>query len=215
MSNYVWRGIRLSEGPVYQSSIGATSGGLSLNVWENFDFDTAKFNETDVTASYSHTMKGFNLEAGWIHYGIRDQRDSDELYAGLGADCLLKPSLKVFFDINSGKGAFLQASTGHSVSLSPRFSLDLKASMGIVFRNSFMGTPDSEQEFTGFHNAELLVASPIKLGKGWEIKLQAGVSAPLSRNARQAIINSSVCRPGRRFCNGSILYGGASLAYSF
>lgn len=191
------------------------SRGFSLNVWGNYDFSSGKFNETDITVSYSRAVKKFSIEAGLIHYGIFDARDSDEVYAGIAADCLLQPSLKAIVDVNAGKGAFLQASAGHSVGLSTRFSLDLKASVGIVFRNSFMGVPDSGQEFTGLHNAEILVACPIDLGKGWAMKLQVGASAPLSRNARQAIVNNSVCQPGRRFCSGTIVYGGASLTYSF
>jgi hypothetical protein len=215
ISHYVWRGIRLSEGAVYQSSVTVASRGFSLNVWGNIDFSSGKLNEADVTVSYSRDVKKFSVEAGLIHYGIFDGRDSTELFAGVAADCLLQPSLKAFFDVNAGKGAFLQASAGHSIDLSKRFSLDLKASVGVVFRNSFMGVPNSGQEFTGLHNAEVLVASPIDLGKGWEIRLQAGVSKSLSRNARQAIVNNSVCEPGRRFCNGTIVYGGASLTYSF
>jgi hypothetical protein len=38
---------------------------------------------------------------------------------------------------------------------------------------------------------------------------------PISHNARQAIINGSVCQPGRRFCNGSIVYGGDTFTFSF
>ena len=215
LSNYVWRGIRLSEGPAYQSSVTVASRGFSLNVWGNFDFNSGRFNETDLTFSYGRDLKKLSVETGLIHYGIIDGHDSDEMYAGLTADFPLEPSLKAFFDINAGKGAFLQASAGHSMELSSRFSLELKASLGIVFHNSFMGKPDSDQEFTGLHNAEVSAICPVRLGKGWDAKLQAGASTALSRNSRQAIVNGSVCQPGRRLCNGTIVWGGASLVYSF
>ncbi len=214
-SHYVWRGIRLSEGPVYQSSVTVSSRGVTLNIWQNFDIYSAALNEIDLTACYGREMSKFKFEFGLTHYGMFDKQDSDEIFSGITANYPLQPSLKAFFDVNAGKGAFLQASAGHRISFSSRFPLNLSASMGVVFRNSFMGVPDSGREFTGLHNAEIIAASPIELNNRWRLKLQAGASTPLSRNARQAIIDSEACRPGQHFCNGTIIYGGATLTYSF
>ncbi len=55
MSHFVWRGIRLSEGPVYQSSLTVRSRGFWFNVWGNFDFDLAKFSEIDATLAYGRS----------------------------------------------------------------------------------------------------------------------------------------------------------------
>lgn len=215
MSNYVWRGIRLSEGAVGQSSVTVEAKGLSLNLWGNYDFTLDKLNETDITFSYSRDINKLNLETGLIHYAIVGGHDSDELFLGVAANCPLQPSLKAYFDVNAGKGAFLQASVGHSFILSSRVTLDLRASMGMVFHDSFMGLPDTGEEFTGLNNAEILVSCPFKLSTGWVLKLQTGASTPLSRNARQAIVYGSVGQPGQRFCNGTIVYGGATIAYAF
>jgi hypothetical protein len=214
MSDFVWRGIRLGEGPVYQSSLTVRSRGFSFNIWGNFDLHSAGFSEIDGTVSYAREFKRFDLEAGLIHYGVIDGQDSDELYAGVTARWFLQPSLRVFFDVNAGRGAFIQASAGRSVALFPRVSMDLIASVGMVLDNRFMGLPDSGREFMGPHNAEILAVFPISLGKGWEVKLQVGASTPLSRESRQAIINSGACQASR-FCNGTITYGGAGVAYAF
>ena len=214
-SNYVWRGIRLSEGPVYQSSVTAGYRGFSLNLWNNFDFDSGEFNEVDFTASYSRELKKFTFETGLIHYGNFDLPDSDELFVSVSADSRLRPSLEAVFDVNAGNGMFLRPSIGHTFELSPRILLELGMAMGIVFQDSYMGTPDSGEEFTGLHNAEITAACPIDLGRGWTLKLQAAASTPLSRSARQAIVNSSVCRPGERFCNGTIVYGGITFSHAF
>jgi hypothetical protein len=215
MSNYVWRGVRLSEGLVGQSSVTLRGKGLSLNLWGNYDFDLDKLNETDVTFSYSRDIDKLSLETGLIHYAIIGGHDSDELFLGLNANYPLQPSIKAYFDVNAGKGAFLQASVGHSLRLASRLALDMRASMGLVFNDSYMGLPDTGEEFAGLHNAEILIACPVQLSKAWVLKLQAGASTPLSRNARQAIINGSACQPGQRLCNGTMVYGGATLAYSF
>lgn len=215
MSDFVWRGIRLGGGPVYQSSFTVRSRGFSFNLWGNFDLDAARFSEIDGTVSYGREFKRFDLETGLIHYGVVDGHDSDELYAGVTARCFLQPSLRVFFDVNAGRGAFIQAAAGRTITLSPRVSLDLIASVGMVLHNRYMGLPDSGREFIGPHNAEILAAFPISLGKGWELKLQAGASTALSRESRQAMINGGVCPAGRSFCNGTIVYGGAGVTYAF
>ena len=39
MSNYVWRGQKLSDSWVIQPSVGITYGGFGANLWSNFDSD--------------------------------------------------------------------------------------------------------------------------------------------------------------------------------
>jgi hypothetical protein len=214
MSNYVWRGIRMSEGPVYQFSGTVSAKGFSANVWGNYDFDSKKYNETDLTLSYSRDIKKFSLETGFIHYAMVDNKDSDEVYVGLGFDGPLQPSFKAYFDVNAGKGAFLQPSVGHSVKISSRASLDFKLNIGIAINNSYTGVRDSGDEYVALHNADFNIACPAKLSKHWNIKPQVGVTTPLSRAAREAIRNSSVWESADTF-NGTIVYGGATLTYSF
>jgi hypothetical protein len=214
MSNYVWRGLRLSEGPVYQFSGTVSAKGFSANVWGNYDFDSGKYNETDLTLSYSKDIKKFSLEAGFIHYAIVNNHDSDEVYAGFSFDVPLQPSFKAYFDVNLGKGAFLQPSIGHSVEISKRASLDFTLNVGIAINNSNMGVRDSDQEYVALHNAELNIACPVKLSKHWSMKTQVGVTTPLSRAAREAIRNGSVWESSDTF-NGTIVYGGGTLTYSF
>jgi uncharacterized protein (TIGR02001 family) len=215
MSNYVWRGLRLSSGPVYQASFTLAYKGLSFNAWGNYDFHQGRVNETDLTFAYARSIKKISLEAGVIHYGLIKEHDSDEVYVDLYADCLLQPEIALYYDFNLGTGAFLQASIGHSIRLSTRASLDLKASMGIVFQDGFMGIPDSEQEFNGLRNAEIQVSCPIKLAAHWALTMQVGASTPLSDKARQAIRNGSIWDPAQGSFNGSIVYGGITVAFSF
>jgi hypothetical protein len=214
MSNYVWRGSRLSEGAVYQFSGTVSAKGFSANVWGNYDFDEKEYNETDLTLSYSKDIKKFSLEAGFIHYAMVNSQDSDELYAGFSFDVPLQPSFKAYFDVNDGKGAFLQPSIGHSVTISSRASLDFKLSIGINVNDGYVGVRDSGDEYVALHNAELNIACPVKLSKHWNLKPQVGVTTPLSRAAREAIRNSSVREATEKF-NGTIVYGGATLSYSF
>ena len=66
----------------------------------------------------------------------------------------------------------------------------------------------------GLHNAEIQVACPITLGNHWTLQLQFGASTPLGANARQAIRNSRVWDARDSF-NGTVVYGGVTVFYSF
>ncbi len=42
MSNYVWRGIKVSNSWVVQPSVGISYGDFSANIWGNYDSDVAE-----------------------------------------------------------------------------------------------------------------------------------------------------------------------------
>lgn len=101
-SQYVWRGIALSRGSaVIQPSTTLAYRGVAFNVWGNFDTNEAnpfgiknpnrfgpRWNETDITASYSYEIfKNLTLTAGVIYYILDSNNaafDSVEIYGGFG-----------------------------------------------------------------------------------------------------------------------------------
>ena len=68
MSNYVWRGQKLSNSWVLQPSVGITYGVFGANIWANYDSDSkidegdghGEFNETDLTLSYTRSVDKWN-----------------------------------------------------------------------------------------------------------------------------------------------------------
>ena len=50
MSNYVWRGQKLSDKAVLQPTVGISFKGFSANFWTNDDLDLKETTETDVTS---------------------------------------------------------------------------------------------------------------------------------------------------------------------
>src|SRR4030042_5344224 len=62
MSNYVWRGQKLSNRWVVQPSVGINYGSFGVNFWSNYDSDRAaatsndtehgEFTETEITLNY-------------------------------------------------------------------------------------------------------------------------------------------------------------------
>ena len=66
MSNYVWRGIKVSNSWVVQPSVGIGYGGFAANIWGNYDSDVAEstssstghgeMTEVDFTLSYTKSF---------------------------------------------------------------------------------------------------------------------------------------------------------------
>ena len=215
LSHYMWRGLRLSEGLVYQASVTASTRGFSLNLWGNYDFKAKKLSEADVSIAYNREFQKFDFEAGLMHYGIVEGEDSDELFANIAAKCPLRPAVSLSVDVNAGKGAFLQASAGHTAALTPRAKLDVTANLGFAVKDGFTGIPDDGRERTGFHHAELVISCPIKISSRWDLELKTGIMTPLGRNAREAIRNASVWDPSEGAFNGTTVYGGITLFLTF
>lgn len=177
-------------------------------MWANYQFDPSSLTEVDFTAGYAGEKAKINYEAGFIHYAVYDELDSDEIYGSIGHSDVLNPSFKVYVDVNSGKGSYLQVGLEPSVPLGKDFSLNFKAFAGYVLKNSYMGLNDEGREFSNFYNADFQTSLTIPLGKGFSLEPMLGYSTSLSRNARQAIKSVSVSS------HGETLYGGATLTYA-
>ena len=208
LSHYMWRGLRLSEGGVFQPSVTVGAKGFSANLWANYQFDPRSWTELDFTGAYAGKKEKINFEAGFVHYGVYKGLDSDEIYGGVGHSDILNPSFKIYVDVNAGKGSYLQAGLEPSIPLGKDFSLNFKAFAGYVLKNSYMGLNDDGREFSNFYNADFQASLTIPLSKGFSLEPMLGYSTALSWNARQAIKNDSVSS------HGETLYGGATLTFS-
>ena len=81
LSHYVWRGLRLSEGGVFQPSVTVGAKGFSANLWANYQFDPRTWTEVDFTGAYAGEKAKLNFEAGFVHYGVNEGLDSDNITA--------------------------------------------------------------------------------------------------------------------------------------
>ncbi|MFN8259123.1 MAG: hypothetical protein U0W24_25765 [Bacteroidales bacterium] len=64
VSNYIWRGTKLSPGPSFQPTVKFAKGGFSAGVWGSFDFSSG-YAEADPFISYSFP---FGLSVGVNDY---------------------------------------------------------------------------------------------------------------------------------------------------
>ena len=218
MSNYVWRGQKLSRSWVLQPSIGITYGGFDANLWSNFDSDwkaedtdkgQGKVTETDLTLSYSFSKDKFNFSAGYIYYALEGAHDTQELFFSAGYDVLLNPSLVLYYDYDEGQGAFIIASIDHSFDLGKNIPLDVGASASYNINNKVMGVDEDGDDFSDFYSGEFYASVTFPVTKAFSIAPKVAYSFPLSNNAKEAI--SSISYDGDK----DIFYGGINLTLSF
>jgi uncharacterized protein (TIGR02001 family) len=207
LSHYMWRGIRLSEGGVFQPSLTIERKGFSANIWANYQFDPKRWTEVDFTGAYAGEKRKIAYEIGFVHYGVNEGLDSDEIYGSIGHSDILNPTFKTYIDVNAGKGAYFQAGFEPSIPLKKEISLNFKAYIGYVLKNSYMGVTDGGREFSNLYNADFQASLTIPLGKKVGLEPMVGYSTALSRNAREAVKNSSVSPEEETF------YGGATLLF--
>ncbi len=140
-SKYVWRGIEVNDEQVLQPSATIGYGGLSLNVWANYDMTDAglrgddQISEVDYTLAYSHEFEKVAVDAGVIAYVFPGAQgaNTNEVFVGFSLiDTLLNPSLTVFYDFTEADGFYATFGIGHSYALTDdgNLTLDLGASIG-------------------------------------------------------------------------------------
>lgn len=211
MSNYVWRGQKLSNSWVVQPSVGIGYGSFSTNLWANWDSDWEDENElteTDLTLDYGFTFDKLALNVGYIYYGFESASDTQELYVALAYDVLLSPSLTVYYDYDEGQGAFAILAIGHSFKIG-EMDLNLGASASCNFENKIMGTDADGDEFTGLYNGEISASLAVPITSALSLEPKIAFSFALSDDAEDAIKSLSNDE------DSSVVYGGLGVSLSF
>lgn len=209
MSNYVWRGQKLSDSSAIQPSVGINYGAFGMNIWSNYDTDKKEITETDITLSFTHSINKLALSGGFIYYALEGTNDTQELFISAAYDMLLNPSLTVYYDYDEGKGAFIVVGMGHTFPVSKDIGIKLGATASYNIRNKVMGLDGDGKRFTNFYNAELSTSMGISVYKNITVTPKIAYSFPLSNDAKAAI--KSISYDGKK----NILYGGINLTLNF
>lgn len=210
MSNYVWRGQKLSNSMVVQPSTGITYGGFGANLWANYDSGTKEHNETDLTLNYANSVDKFSYDVGYIYYALEgSENDTQEVYVTVGYDVILSPSLTVYYDFDEGDGAFIVASVGHTFELPRKLSVDVGASVSYDAGNSVMGTDSDGDDINAFYNGEISASLTIPVTDAISVGPMIAYSFPLSNDADDAI--EAISDDG----DSHIVYGGINVSLSF
>ncbi|MDD5167946.1 MAG: hypothetical protein PHN75_03935 [Syntrophales bacterium] len=254
LSQYFWRGYELSRNSiVVQPSLTVGYKGFSANVWGNMDTkayyggtDPGKsfgstWNETDYTLSYAKTIGLFNLGAGYIYYGLGSlnkdapkRADAQEVFASVGLNTLLSPTLTVYKEIGSYRQTYYLLGISHTFELGKMVSLKLAAS-GSYLQSSYAdanlfnagagygGYPkfDSNAQatndnFNNFHDGNVTVTLPIKATKYITVTPTISYIFPLSDDAKYEMKGQGMkgsATPSDR--DSSFVYGGLMASFTF
>ena len=137
---YIWRGQTLVDDPVLQPGASISAKGFTASFWGNYTLqEDREWTEYDYALDYTTaldvihpSLEKVSASAGYIFYdfpNISADNSSQEVYASIGVDTLLSPSVAVYHDFDEGDGTYYEASVSHSVPLD-KLSLNLGTTVG-------------------------------------------------------------------------------------
>lgn len=183
-SKYIWRGQLLNDDFVFQPLVGLSYGGLSASLWGNLDMtdyhdNSGEFTEYDWTIGYADTVPGIDFltySLGVIYYyfpSASNDADTTEIYAGLGLDMLLSPTVTVYRDVDEIDGTYVAFSVSHSVDKLFELAQDMPVGMTVLtslgwgnegYNKGYWGGLDEN----ALQDLTMTVGFPIPVG-GWTL----------------------------------------------
>jgi uncharacterized protein (TIGR02001 family) len=215
VSRYVWRGLPLNNDPAVQPTIALAKDGFSLNFWGSVDATdwgrenggygdrTGKLTEVDYTATYERALGKVNLAVGFLNYTYpnTNYNSTTEIYAALGLEVPLAPTLSYYVDEDvAGGAAYYALDFSHSFSLwesgERSIGLDLAAHAGYAnekFVNPYYGL--DLRHGGAWHDWSAVVAFPLSLGAGFSITPAYNFSALWDERIREAVDRTQALSP--------------------
>lgn len=210
MTDYVWRGQRLSDDHgVVQPYLEASYEGATVNFWANEDLGRSQHTETDLTLSYSLSLQRLSVDLGYIYYALDGFDDTQELFLSVAYDIIGSPSITYYGDFDEGRGSFVVVSIGHSLDLPNDMRLNGGFSAGVNFQNAIMGLDRRGERFTNFYNGEVSASLAIPITKNLAVEPKVAYSFALNSDARTALASANVDG------DSETLYGGIGISFSF
>ena len=193
-SNYIWRGLKLSEKTVVQPDIGISYNNFSISFWSNYDSDTNEHNETDFTFDYVLSYENIEINTGYIYYAVDgpESAETSEFYISMYYDVPFNPTATLYYDNDEGKGGFAEFSIHRELTLSDHFTFNVSALIGYNLQNNMMGTNNKGEDFNGLYNGDLSIFMPYDISDNLSFEAIIGYSFPLSDTAEYAIEQNSV-----------------------
>jgi len=113
-SQYIWRGIELSDGVVLEPAAWIQAYGLYFEVWGNFvlndEADQGEFNEIDLISYYELAWNNFTLEPGFEAFLYHDADEPSTLELTIGFSYFIIDQFSIFtkhyFDVAEYEGSY-------------------------------------------------------------------------------------------------------------
>jgi len=240
LSAYIWRGYEQTrDSVVIQPSVTASYKGFSFNVWGNFDTRpysgtdaqyAANYTETDYTISYSKKFGILQVTPGYIYYGLgapaggttQTSLDSQELFLTLGLDTILQPTLTAYKEIDHYRQWYFLLGVSRTIEFNKIVSLKLATSASYLLSTDETTyakyNSDSSQttdKYNNFHDGTASVSLPIAVYKTLSVTPIISYVFPLCDDARYEMRYHGLQGDNPSDRDGSYLYGGMTLSYTF
>ncbi len=125
VSKYIWRGQNLQDDGAIQPWVEMTYGSLTGSIWGSLELSSINDNAgeiTEVDYSLDHTaqfggIEGVSYSIGVINYSFPNTSldDTTEVYAGLGFETFLNPSVTIYTDVDEVEGSYVSFGIGESI----------------------------------------------------------------------------------------------------
>lgn len=242
LSQYIWRGYELSRNSiVVQPSMTIGYKGFSANLWGNVDTRpyysgtdpdksySSTWNETDMTLSYAKTIGLFNLGGGYIYYGLgalnpdaAKRMDSQEIFASMGLNTILSPTLTVYKEIDHYHNWYFLMGVSHLFEFNKTVSLKLAATASYLLSTDETTYPKfdenalaTSEKFSNFHDGNLTVSLPIKATSYITLTPTISYVFPLSDDAKNEMKGFGLSGKTPADRDSSYIYGGLIMTLSF
>jgi hypothetical protein len=213
MSQYVWRGLQLSDEWVFQPSIDFGYGPASFNFWANWDSDTEEMNETDLTLNYTYAVDKLSVDVGYIYYSLDSTDDTMEFYAAAAYDFIVSPSLTVYWDVDEGGGLYIVLAADYSRELAEQVTFDFGISASYLVDNKIVGVDANGKEYSDFHDFNVHGGLTYAVTDELSIGGMVAYAFALSDDAEDAMKSTSEAVTGDR--EDDVVYGGVSLSLAY
>jgi len=214
-SKYVWRGLELSKDSlVIFPSATIRYKGFALNVWVDLDtnFDNpppgesskANLQETDLTLTYTNNIKPLKMDytLGWIYYDTDGfygdtPTSNQEVFVTLAFDVLLKPTLSVYTEIETGEAWYVSLALSHSFKIYKDWSLDVGGWVSYLYNKA--------EDFSALHDGNLWTGLTIPLSRYFSVTPKIQYSFPLSSDSDDRIKANSFNGNDAHFLYGGLI----------
>ncbi|NIV67611.1 hypothetical protein GWN43_01985 [Candidatus Bathyarchaeota archaeon] len=223
MSQYVWRGLILSDKYVIQPTIDFSYGDFGANFWANIDSETDELNETDITASYGKSFDKLSVGVGYIYYALAAEDpdtdsaslvlDTEEIYVSLSYDYLITPTFTYYQDIGEGEaGGFATLALDWGMDVNEKVGIGVGALASYNNENLIMGTNEDGDKFSDFYHGE--VYGSVSYSEGpFTLELMGAYAKYLSDDSQYVMEQVSLATTEDE--EDDVFYYGASLSIGF
>jgi len=138
LSHYVWRGITLTDGPVFQPSVTLShDNGLALEIRGNVDLDddndaAGEISELLLILDWERRLGKLEVGAGFVEFLFPNTPfpGTREIYLRLAYDALVSPRLELHYDFDEIEGFYARLALAHERELGAAWRGALEVAAG-------------------------------------------------------------------------------------